>query len=491
MPGLSLSRLVNVEVALSALQAQRRGFGTALCLGDSAVINGVERFRLYSSIEAVQIDFGLNAEESKFAALYFGQSPAPKRLMIGRWFRTASSGFVQGAALTTAEQLIGSWTSITNGTFRVSVDGVVQNVTGLNFAMAANLNAVAAVINLVLTGATVAWDGSRFNTTSITTGTSSSISYLSSTGSGTDISAQLKMTSGTATLLVPGYAAELPVDAAVVFASLSPEWYALAFAAATMPTGAQNLAVADYIKTLVAVPRIFGATEIDTRTMDVSYTADLASVLKATGNKRATVQYSENKLAVASLLGRELAVDFNGNRTAITMMYKQEPSVTPQLLNEAQANALQTKRCNVFVKYINDTSIVQYGTMAGDVFIDEIHGMDWLQNAIQSELFNTMFTAKTKVPQTDAGQNRLLNAVAVACQQGVNNGLIGPGTWNADGFGQLQRGDFLQSGFYIYSAPIALQLQAERELRKAPIILVAVKLAGAVHTVDCIVSVNR
>jgi len=38
---------------------------------------------------------------------------------------------------------------------------------------------------------------------------------------------------------------------------------------------------------------------------------------------------------------------------------------------------------------------------------------------------------------------------------------------------------------------VASQSQADREARKAPVIQCAIKLAGAVHFVDCIINVNR
>ena len=47
--------------------------------------------------------------------------------------------------------------------------------------------------------------------------------------------------------------------------------------------------------------------------------------------------------------------------------------------------------------------------------------------------------------------------------QAVNNALVAPGTWNGDGFGQLERGDYLPKGYYVYSEPIELQAQSERE----------------------------
>ena len=84
-----------------------------------------------------------------------------------------------------------------------------------------------------------------------------------------------------------------------------------------------------------------------------------------------------------------------------------------------------------------------------------------------------------------------MNTCAAVCQEAVNNGLVAEGQWNADGFGQLERGDFLPEGFYIYSPPMATQDQSTREQRIAPPIQIALKLAGAIHEIDAIVDVNR
>ncbi|WP_221931090.1 DUF3383 family protein, partial [Telmatospirillum sp. J64-1] len=163
----------------------------------------------------------------------------------------------------------------------------------------------------------------------------------------------------------------------------------------------------------------------------------------------------------------------------------------PDALSETQARALEAKRCNVFAAYDNDTAIFQEGVMAGAAYFDEIHGLDWLQNAIQTECWNLLYQSKTKIPQTDSGVNQLVTAIEGVLGEAVNNGLVAPGTWNADGFGQLERGDYLPKGFYVYAQAIAAQPQSEREQRKAPPIQVAVKLAGAVHSVDVAIDVNR
>jgi len=489
--GLSVGRLIRTTVNLSPLAAQRRGFGTLIAIGDSDVINGVERVRSYTTLEGVAADFGTSAPEYKAAALYYGQTPKPLNFMVGRWLRTATSGLLNCGILTVAEQAMSNWTAITTGSFKIALNGAAGvNVTGLNFSGQTNLNGVASVINAALTGATCTWNGQQFVFKSATTGATSAVAYLTGAGSGADISALLKGTSTTALTPVPGFAAETPDVAYLAIANASALWFGSMFACSTMPTNDQLVEVAALCEGL-DIERIFGVTETDTRVLDASYTTDLASRLKALGYKRTFVQYSANINAVASFMGRAFSVNFSANRSTITLMYKQEPGVVAEFLTETQAQTLKDKRCNVFVNYINDTAIIQYGVMSGDAYFDEIHGLSWFKDALQNAEYNLLYQSKTKIPQTDSGQNQLITTASAVCDEAVNNGLVAPGTWNADGFGQLQRGDFLKSGYYIYTPPIALQDQSIRETRTAPPLQIALKLAGAIQELDIIVDVNR
>lgn len=489
---LSVNRLIRTSVLLSPLAASRRGFGILCIAGDSNIIDASERIRSYTDIAGVAADFGTTAPEYEAAGLYFGQSPKPASLMIGRWLGTATAGFVKGATLTPTERLVATWTAIGDGEFSVAVDGgTSQDVTGLDFTGETNLNGVATVITGGLTGAVCTWSGNRFTITSSTTGVDSEVGYVTDTaGSGTDISAMLKLTAGTATSNIPGADGETALECATALAAKSTAWYGLTFAADTMPNGAALQAVAGMIQTATPA-RIFGVTETDTRVMDGEYTTDLASEMKALLYTRTSVQYSPNPYAVVSFMGRAFSVNFNANRSTITLMWKTEPGIVAEDLTESQAAALKTKRCNVFANYDNDTAIIQYGVMSGPAYFDEIHGLDWLANAVQTELYNLLYTSKTKIPQTDAGCNSLMAPAAGVLAQAVNNGLIAPGPWNSDGFGTLERGDYLASGYYIFMPSIDDQSQADRDTRVAPPMQIAVKLAGAIQEVDCIISVNR
>ncbi len=268
-------------------------------------------------------------------------------------------------------------------------------------------------------------------------------------------------------------------------------WYGLGIA------DKEDIADDDWLKVAAAVEasgvsRILAITTSDPATVDATSTGDLAYKLKAAKYGRTFVQYSSSsKYAALSAFGRAFTVNFNGSNITITLKFKQEPGITYETLTTDQAAALDAKNCNVFVYYQNDTAILQQGIMSSGDFFDERHGLDWLQNYVQTNLYNLLYTSTTKVPQTDAGVTRLLSNVEQSMDQSVTNGLVAAGVWNGGPIGQLDSGDTLTKGYYVYAQPISEQAQADREARKAPVIQVACKLAGAVHFADVQINVVR
>jgi hypothetical protein len=488
--GLPVNRLINVQVNISPLAAQFANFNSLLIIGDSDVISTAERIRLYSSLSAVATDFGTSAPEYAAALLFFSQSPQPTSLYIGRWAQAATKATISGGVLASGEQALSNWTSITAGSFKITIDGSLKTLTGLDFSAVTNLNGVASAIQTALAGSgTCTWNGQQFTIKSATTGASSTVTAAIAAGSGTDISARIKLTAATYSYLANGIVAESALQCVTIMDGLATPWYGLQFASSNI-VDADRVAVAAYIEGSTN-PHIFGTDSASTNLLNPSSTTDIAYVLSAAGYKRTFVQYSQIPYVSASVFGRFLTTDFTQNNSVITLMYKQEPGVTPETLTSAQAAALDAKRCNYFSNYNNGTAILQNGVMSGSAFIDEIQGLDWLQNNIQTNVYNLLYTSNTKVPQTDAGMAQIVTVIEASCEAARNNGLVAPGTWTSGGFGTLKMGDFLPKGYYVYAPPVASQASADRQARKAVPMQVAVKLAGAVHNVNITVNVNR
>ncbi|OXT77183.1 hypothetical protein CF344_01845 [Pseudomonas aeruginosa] len=493
MQTLAVSDVVSVQVVMSPKAAATRDFGALLILGSSPVVDVNERIRQYSSLDGVVADFGTGAPEYLAANLYYSQSPQPETLFVGRWAKTATSALLKGGALSDAQQALANFTAVTAGGMKITIDGTLKTLSAVDLSAVTNLNGVASAVTAKLgASGTCVWNAAfdRFEITSSTTGATSTISYASAPTTGTDISALLGLVTGVASAPVDGVAAESLVDAVADIAGMSNAWYGLLVADSTL-SESDVLAVAAFIEGS-GQSRIFGFATQNALALDGTSTTDIVAKLKAANYKRTFVQFSSSSpYATASIFGRAFTVNFQGNNTTITLKFKQEPGVTAEGLNETQAAALKAKNCNVFVNYSNDTAIIQEGVMANGYFFDEVHGLDWLQNDLQTAVYNLLYTSTTKIPQTDQGINRIVTTICQRLDQAVANGLVAPGQWNGPEFGALKTGQFLSTGYYVYAPPVATQSQADRESRKAPVIQVAVKLAGAVHFADIIVNVNR
>lgn len=268
-------------------------------------------------------------------------------------------------------------------------------------------------------------------------------------------------------------------------------WYGLAIAASADLVEADVISVAAAIEAS-SLSRILAVTTADVNVLVAGNTDNIGYKLKAAGYARTFWQYSSSsKYAAISAFGRAFTVNFTGSNTTITLKFKTEPGITYETLTTAQAAAIDAINGNVYVYYANDTAIIQQGVMANGDFFDERHGLDWLQNYVQTNLYNLLYTSATKIPQTDAGVTRLMTNVEASLDQAVNNGLIAPGVWNGGPIGQIESGDTLTKGYYVYADAVANQAQSDREARKSPVIQAAIKLAGAIHYGDVQINVVR
>jgi len=73
----------------------------------------------------------------------------------------------------------------------------------------------------------------------------------------------------------------------------------------------------------------------------------------------------------------------------------------------------------------------------------------------------------------------------------VRVGFLGPGTWTGANILNLKTDDPLPAGYLVQAPALSTQTQADRELRKSVPLYIAIKEAGAVHSVLIGVYVNR
>lgn len=192
-----------------------------------------------------------------------------------------------------------------------------------------------------------------------------------------------------------------------------------------------------------------------------------------------------------SYASRGMSTDFSGSNTTSTMQLKQLAGVPSDSgLTQTIYNNAATVGADLYANIAGRPSAISNGANS---FFDDVYNLNWLVGAIQVAGFNYLATTSTKVTQTESGMSGLKGAYTQVCQQAVANLFLAPGTWTSSNtFGNPA--DFRRSietfGYYVYSQPVALQSSADRALRKAPLVQVAVKYAGSIQTSDVVIFFN-
>jgi hypothetical protein len=188
-------------------------------------------------------------------------------------------------------------------------------------------------------------------------------------------------------------------------------------------------------------------------------------------------------------ISRGFAVNFDSQNSCITMNLKDlsgvevDSNISQNIFNDAQKLGVDL--------YSDIEGVAKVISNSNGQYFDELLNRMWFRLKCKVTYFNTLAGTSTKIPQTEAGMNVVKSALRKVCELAVTNGFLAAGTWNGnDKFGNVE--DFVRNisdyGFYIYSAPVSEQSQTDRTARKAPVIQIAGKEAGAIHSADLIVS---
>ena len=194
---------------------------------------------------------------------------------------------------------------------------------------------------------------------------------------------------------------------------------------------------------------------------------------------------------MAAYAGRALSVNFSGSNTTETENLKQLIGIQPDpTMTQTIYQLAQDSGADIYASFGGDPCIVSNGA---NKFFDQVYNLKWFVGGLQVAGFNFLAGAATKVPQTEQGMDGLKNAYGTICEQGKTNGYIAAGKWTAaETFGNqaLFFQNISQVGYYIYALPLSQQLAVDRAARKAPLVQIAVKEAGAIHTSSVIIYVN-
>jgi hypothetical protein len=422
---------------------------------------------------------------------------------------------------------------VADGDLRVTIDGVNNDLTNLDFTSATTLADIAAILQLRLNDANVSVVGNTIVFASKTKGGDSSVvvSQLPA-GAGTDLSGATYFDTGSGVATVG--TEYIIFTSKIVGASSSVDIVQLPGGVGTDLSGATYLNVASGVATVGvnssgetiqdAITRTEGtvfyagvmtdlemedavinplADFIQARDMifvhHFSSTGSIAGVIttiKDASNTKTrallyTVSPQEANLMKAAYVGRGFSVNTNGTNTAFTMHLKALNTInSDDGINQTILNQAITAGADMYVSIEGLPSTYSVG---GNDFFDNVYMNLALKFALETAGFNYLKQTNTKVPQTESGMSGLKSAYNVVNERFVNNNFIAPGEWtSSETFGdpEIFKQNIREVGYYTYSIPISQQSASEREQRKAPLVQIAIKRSGAIHSSDVLVIIN-
>lgn len=446
----------------------------------------------------VEQAFGTASEVAKATSLAFGHSLAPQKVRIAFWNKAGVPIIARPNSLTATKSPLAflSLASAYNFTinsrnvteqvaYTVNTDDVPEDydefVTELNKALAPSSRFVFKYNNGV------------FSVESKVSGKDVDTDNIAVSG---QIAEDLRLTSARGAKQIRGIDAKTgvvqsPTDLISELDDKAPNYYGFY---STVPLSDTDLEEFQERLSSSLKPHLFAYTVTADYMLDYESTNPLYRI--ASKNPRNMI-VQLNKLgqnhAVVQLLVEASSTNWSGQKTAKTMKFKVETGVmSDESITTTIANKADRLGINYYTDYDGNSFNAEGRTLGTELFfIDSTVGRDAyiedLRAAAATRLIQT-----PKIPQTDEGQVQLEGALIQVHEKYVRNGFLGAGlVWNNISFGELKTGDVLELGYYMYSDPYTMQSQSDREARKAMPIQIAAKEAGAIHSAEILVYLER
>lgn len=470
---LPLSIIADVTVVTASPQVAAPLFNMSLVIGPSAVIPsyGVNpRIRKYlqGSWSAAMLQDGFTTDDPEYICmgLYFGQTVPPQAGFVGRQDLSAifsavptsgnaGTGYVVGDIITVVQS------SASNGQLRVAAISTNGVVTALTTLIGQQGTSYTVANGLATTG-----------------------------GSGTGLEVNITAIG------------ESALQATQACRIANPQWYGV------MVTDAQpadHIAISSW--TLSQTGTLYFGTDGEANVLNGVANNTFIQIYNLSA-KRTWMQYATTQSGLvpdqvyftAAIMGQIMSSNSQTQNSAFTEKFSGgvpllgvvvEPINSTQIANIEGAVASLGPNGNVFVNYANAFNVLEQGTMMAEgVFLDQILNLDVLAANIQYAILD-LITSVPKIPQTDAGQQLLIQAVEAACAQSALTGFIATGIWQGQTILQLSAGQALPQGYLVQSPKYNTISQAQIAARIAPPIYVALIEAGAVHftTIEVLVQI--
>lgn len=466
---IETTEFANVNISVSPTGASSGNFGILGFLTNEATgpLNASARSRAYTGLPSVGSDWPTSSEVYKSATAFYGQTPTPKDFVVLANFATAQKAALVGGGHDTLLELVAgvagagnfnmvfdpasSATQITIGDLDFSAI-VATGQAGLDLVATALEDAITAA-NAATPICTVIHNGLQFVIETLDTGIAANLSFAEGeTGVGTfDAAEALGLESGVARKS-DGIAIETPVEslAAAVTAGINfigLDVHRVFRDVSGEASGNNSEDISDWAE---GAKKIFCNTTNNLSTLDAGTTTDIGSVLQnKSGVRFSLTSFSSfpKQYPSSSAFGRAASVNFSAIGSTITLNLKSMPTISAEDLSPGEFKVLRAKNVSAVVKIGSSVNAFTDSRMAGGSWLDTTHGLLWLENRIEVDMFNLLYVNNTKIPFTQVGINTSKATLERSLEAAVRNGLIAPGF--------LPDGTYLEKGYIVNSVPLA------------------------------------
>lgn len=396
------------------------------------------------------------------------------------------------AVLTSGTVTPASLTSISDGAFKISVNGDEKDITGLDFQSADDISGIVTVLTGKIDGVTVTANEENLILTTTETGNAATLAFASACSAGTDVSALLGLTSGAGASVVNGTTTPV-VDISEMLgltkesgASLQASGYVAGSITEELAANRayiQNIGSNAYAWSLDAEYRdtqdaqdfaswvnglgVEGVTCIVTNNPNVlsaSDTSNIAYICNSMNYQGVATFYHDNAQVYPDVayLATLQSVNYATANSVLDMKFKNLGSIPAVTLPDLNTNltTLDNKRCNTITYWgTRDALCVRNGDQSSSLWRSDL----WVNvcNFIAELKINVanVFLRNKKIPYTVAGQTLLTSAITQTCDAYVTNGSFADREY-ADS--TSENGVSLQSAYTITPQPISSSTAAQR-----------------------------
>jgi hypothetical protein len=452
---LALSNLVDISVSVAPAAPVAPSFNQGLFIGNSGIIPSYgtnPRLRQYASTSAVLTDgFTTSDPEYIAAQIYFSQTPAPQFIWLGCQDTTALQTITINAAGTL-------WA--VGDQFNIVASGGTHGVG----TVTAETGGIPSAVAIAIQGTGYAVEAATTTAISPSTGTGLTL-HITAIG-------------------------ETLLQAAVACRAAGIVWYGLSV---YNPADADNIALSEWADPLWQNTRYY------------NWSPDVAIANGTTGNVALQLQalsirtlgiysttqggtFPNNIFAAVGLMGIEAGLNTGLANSFFDLAHKQIAGIAPEPISQTQYTNILTANWGVYGNFGGVYNFYEPGFMSNGApsFLWLFLAM-LVANIQLNEL--AVFAGSPAVAQTNADEQKLINAANQACAYLASIGFIASGIWEGNALPVpsannpgLVTGQALPSGYICLASPYSQQSTSDRDAGKAMPIYVAITTAGAVQS---------